>query len=125
MAVDWSKKIKEALERTDIMALSTIGDDGSWTSPVQYSHGPKFELYFLSQKDAKHVANIFKDPRVSVAIYHPDALSDGSHVGLQMKGRAKLVSEDDWLRFQITSEEIWYFNSRISRQRKRVDLAAL
>jgi hypothetical protein len=30
-------RVRQALERTDIMALSTIDEDGGpWTSPVQY-----------------------------------------------------------------------------------------
>ena len=82
--VDWRAKVTEALDRTDIMALSTIGDDDSWTSPVQYRHGPKLELYFESMEDTKHVANIRRDPRVSVAIYWPEELPGGGNLGLQM-----------------------------------------
>jgi general stress protein 26 len=124
-SVDWNQKIKEALERTNIMALSTIGNDGSWTCPVHYTHGSKLELYFQSLKDTKHVANILNDPRVSVAIYHPDALPDGSHLGLQLKGTTKLVSEEKWLRFEITPDEAWYFNSKSSSPREKIDLAKL
>jgi hypothetical protein len=35
---DLNARVKEALERTEIMALSTIGPDGSWTSPVQFRY---------------------------------------------------------------------------------------
>jgi len=69
--VDRNARVKEALERTDIMALSTIGADGSWTTPVQYSYSPKLELSFVSTMDTKHVANILKDSRVFVAVYGP------------------------------------------------------
>jgi nitroimidazol reductase NimA-like FMN-containing flavoprotein (pyridoxamine 5'-phosphate oxidase superfamily) len=51
------------------MALSTMGPDGSWTTPVQYRHDNRLNLYFMSLPDAKHVLNIRTDPRVSVAIY--------------------------------------------------------
>jgi nitroimidazol reductase NimA-like FMN-containing flavoprotein (pyridoxamine 5'-phosphate oxidase superfamily) len=57
------------LERTPIMALSTVGPDGSWTSPVQFAYNEKLELSFMSMPDTKHVQNILKDPRVSAAIY--------------------------------------------------------
>ncbi len=125
MPADWNTKVKEALARTDIMALSTIGHDGSWTSPVQYSHGPKLQLYFLSKRDSKHVANILKDERVSLAIYHPEALPTGGHIGLQIKGTAKLVSEGEWLRFEITPTEAWYFNSKNSPSKEKIDLTKL
>jgi general stress protein 26 len=124
-SVNWNQKVEEALKRTDIMALSTIGEDGSWTSPVQYSYGPKLELFFLSLKNSKHVGNILKNPRVSLAIYHPEALPGGGHVGLQIKGTIKLVSEDEWMRFEIFPDEVWYFDSSVSSEREKVSLDEL
>ena len=114
--IDWHAKVKEALDRTDIMALSTLGDDGSWTSPVQYRHGPKLELYFESMKDTKHVANIRKDPRVSVAIYWPEEFPGGGNLGLQIRGTAEEVTGQDnrrsaesggWHTFKVTPNELW------------------
>jgi nitroimidazol reductase NimA-like FMN-containing flavoprotein (pyridoxamine 5'-phosphate oxidase superfamily) len=65
-------RVREALDRTEIMALSTLGPDGPWTSPVQFRFNDKLELFFLSMLEAKHVQNIMEDARVSVAIYsHP------------------------------------------------------
>jgi uncharacterized protein YhbP (UPF0306 family) len=92
LTIDWNVKVKEALERTDILALSTIGDDGSWTSPVQFTYNSQLELSFLSMMDTKHVTNILKEPRVSVAIYKPEPLPGGGNLGLQIKGTAKIIS---------------------------------
>lgn len=129
-SIDWSAKVKQALERTDIMSLSTVGDDGSWTSPVQYAYNPSMELSFLSKMDTKHVANILKDPRVSLAIYKPEPFPEGHNLGLQIIGIAKHVSEgkndpDGWQKFVITPKEVWCFDSRISDQRKKIDLKTL
>jgi hypothetical protein len=130
--IDWHSKVKEALDRTDIMALSTIGDDGSWTSPVQYRHGPNLELYFESTKDTKHVANIRKNPRVSVAIYWPEEFPSGGNLGLQIRGIAEEVtSEGDrppvgsggWHTFKITPDEVWCFDSRVSPTRQKIELS--
>jgi hypothetical protein len=41
---DLNARVQEALERTPIMALSTVGPDGSWTSPVQFAYNEKLEL---------------------------------------------------------------------------------
>ena len=126
--VDRNARVKEALERTDIMALSTIGADGSWTTPVQYSYSPKLELSFVSMMDTKHVANILKDSRVSVAIYSPVQFPGGGSLGLQIKGEAKLLSRDDdkgWHTFTITPEEVWCFDSRTSRKRERIDVTGV
>jgi hypothetical protein len=39
----------EALTRTDIMAPTTLDDDGgSWISPVQFQYDASLHLYFAS-----------------------------------------------------------------------------
>lgn len=121
--VDLNARVKEALERTKIMALSTIGPDGSWTSPVQFSYDETLELVFMSMPDTKHVQNILEDPRVSVAIYSFPG-PEGGNLGLQIKGRADDVtgqsgndrvaaSSETWRRFRIVPEEVWCFDSRV------------
>ena len=62
MSEDLKRRVKEALERTDIMALSTIGTDGPWTAPVQYRYNEKLDLFFLSMPDTKHVRHILATP---------------------------------------------------------------
>ena len=133
---DLNARVKEALERTEIMALSTIGPDGSWTSPVQFSYNEKLELSFMSMPDTKHVQNIVKDPRVSLAIYSFPG-PEGGNLGLQIKGRADDVtgqsdtdeavgSYETWHRFRIVPEEVWCFDSRVfGGKRQRVDLSDL
>jgi general stress protein 26 len=131
--IDWHAKVKEALDRTDIMALSTVGDDGSWTSPVQYPHGPKLELYFESMEDTKHVANIRENPHVSVAIYRPAEFPGGGNLGLQIRGTAEEVTSEGsqptraggWHTFKITPDEVWCFDSRVSPKRQKIELAGL
>ena len=125
MTDDLNESVKEALDRTVIMALSTIGPDGSWTCPVHYQYNEALELFFMSMPDTKHVGNIHADPRVSAAIFTAPG-SDGVKLGLQVKGTAIDLGPDDkhgdWHNFKITPEEIWCLDSRMSRQRQRVEL---
>src|SRR5207247_7520654 len=97
--IDWAAKVKEALDRTDIMALSTIGPDGSWTGPVQYRYSEKLDLYFVSLKSSRHVTNILHDPRVSVAIYKPEPFPGpkGGNLGLQIRGREQRLADRAWI----------------------------
>jgi len=44
--IDWAAKVKEALDRTDIMALSTIGPDGA--GPVQFNTATAKSLTSIS-----------------------------------------------------------------------------
>lgn len=124
MADILNESVKEALNRTKIMALSTVGSDGSWTCPVHYQYNEELELFFMSMPDTKHVENIHADPRVSVAIFTPPS-SAGEKLGLQIKGIATDLGPDeahgDWHNFKITPEEVWCLDSRISKQRQRVD----
>jgi general stress protein 26 len=127
MSSDVSKRVKEALDRTEIMALSTVGDDGSWVSPVRFEYNERLELTFTSMMDTKHVQNILKDPRVSAAIYSFPG-PPGGNLGLQIKGKAEHISsgrEEGWQQFKITPDEVWYFDSRELRKRQKVDLSKL
>ncbi len=129
MSEDLNRRVGEALDSTQIMALSTIGPDGPWTSPVQYHHNERLDLFFLSMPHTRHVRNILSDPRVSVAIYsHPGP--PGGNLGLQIGGRAEHLNaestNDGWQSFKITPEDVWCFDSRVyGRQPRRVDLTDL
>jgi general stress protein 26 len=127
MSSDINDRVKEALERTEIMALSTVGSDGSWVSPVRYTCNNKLELTFTSMMDTKHVQNILKDPRVSVAIYSFPG-PKGGNLGLQIKGTSEHMpsqSDDGWQNFKILPDEVWCFDSRVAMERKLVDLTNL
>jgi general stress protein 26 len=125
---DLDERVREALARTDIMALSTVGPDGPWTSPVQYQHNDNLELFFKSQADTKHGANIRRDPRVAVAIYNSPG-PPGGNLGLQIKGRAQRIREapdaGGWLQYRVIPDDVWCFDSRVfGGHRRRVNLPA-
>ncbi len=128
MTTDLNGRVREALARTEIMALSTVGLDGSWTSPVQYRSDDKLNLYFMSMPDAKHVQNIRRETRVSLAIYSFPG-PPGGNLALQIKGAAEHLADEStrgsWQHFKITPHEVWCFDSRVTRKRQRVDLAHL
>jgi uncharacterized protein YhbP (UPF0306 family) len=113
--VDWNKKIKEALDRTEFMAISTVGDDGSWTNPVAFAYSEKMELFFISMIDCKHTQNILKNKNVSAAIFKTERFSEGDVLGLQLKGNAvHLTSSDD-----IKKAADYYFNRSSSNDEFR------
>ena len=139
--IDWNQKVKEALDRTEFMAISTVGDESSWTNPVQYGYSEKLDLYFVSMMDSKHVRNILKDPRISAAIFKTERFAgpEGDVLGLQLKGTAKHLTDQseieeavrcyggktdgDWQFFKIMVDELWCFDSRVfGEKREQVDL---
>lgn len=141
---NWNSKVKEALDRTEFMAISTIGEDGSWTNPVEFHYSEKMNLYFVSMIDTKHVQNILRDPRISAAIFKTERFPgpEGDVLGLQLKGTAQhLTDERDieeavrcwggrpsevWNFFKIVPEEVWCFDSReFGEKRVKVDLSSI
>ena len=88
---DWNKHIKEALDRTEFMALSTVGEDGSWVCPLQFSYDEKLTLYFKSMPNSKHMQNIRGNPETSVAIFSTTRLPDRNVTGIQLKGKATIL----------------------------------
>ncbi|GEM_PF-1280107 len=86
--IDWNIKVKEALERTEFMALATLGEEGSWINPVAFAYSEKMELFFISMMDNRHTKNIIVNPNVSVAIFKTERFPEGDVMGLQLKGIA-------------------------------------
>jgi nitroimidazol reductase NimA-like FMN-containing flavoprotein (pyridoxamine 5'-phosphate oxidase superfamily) len=92
--MDWNQKVKEALDRTEFMVISTTGADGSWTCPVQFRYSDKLDLYFRSLVHAKHMLDLQNDDRVSVAIFSTERFANSRDVmGLQLKGRARILED--------------------------------
>ena len=94
--IDWTAKVKEALDRTEFMAISTCGEDGSWTNPVAFAYGERLELFFISMMQSKHSKNILTNPNVSVAIFKTERFPSGDVLGLQLRGKAShLTTQKD------------------------------
>jgi nitroimidazol reductase NimA-like FMN-containing flavoprotein (pyridoxamine 5'-phosphate oxidase superfamily) len=91
--IDWNQKVKEALDRTEFMAMSTVGEDGSWTNPVQFGYDEKLNLYFKSMPHSRHMEYLAKDPRISVAIFKTERFPDREVLGLQLAGMAQILTE--------------------------------
>lgn len=143
--IDWNAKVQEALGRTEFMAISTVGNDGSWTNPVAYAYSEKLELFFISMMTSKHAQNILKNSQVSGAIYKTERFEDGEVLGLQFAGKAihltdvnevarasryYLKSNDElgaeWQFFKIVPDEVWCFDSRVfGEERRQIDMTAL
>jgi Pyridoxamine 5'-phosphate oxidase len=77
----------------------------------------------------RHVQNILRDPRVSLAIYsYPGP--PGGNLGLQIRGKAERLGEDSpahgWQTLGVIPEEVWCFDSRVyGGDRRLVDISEL
>lgn len=93
--VDWSKNLKEVMDRTEFMALTTVGGGDSWVCPVQFSYDEHLNLYFKSMPNSRHMQYLRSNPNVSVAIFSTNRFPEGDVAGLQLKGKAEILSTQD------------------------------
>jgi nitroimidazol reductase NimA-like FMN-containing flavoprotein (pyridoxamine 5'-phosphate oxidase superfamily) len=58
------------MERNSLLGLATADTDGRpWVSPVFYSLDDDYQLYWVSDVDAQHSANVRRRPGVTIVIH--------------------------------------------------------
>jgi nitroimidazol reductase NimA-like FMN-containing flavoprotein (pyridoxamine 5'-phosphate oxidase superfamily) len=58
------------IEGTQHMTVATVGNDGQpWVSPVYFAHDDNYSLYWVSDPEALHSANIRERPEVAIVIH--------------------------------------------------------
>lgn len=136
---NWKKYLTECLDSTEYCCIATVDPKGVWANPVYFSFDEKFNLYFISQMLSRHMQNLKKDPRISVAIYKTE--QKGDVVGTYIEGQAKIILDDKeeiqkafdvyyrragkgpdvqgyidnptWIYVKIVPEAIYYLNTKI------------
>jgi general stress protein 26 len=91
------KTALRVLSENRVMAVATLRPDG-WpqTTLVGYLHDD-LTLYFVIARDGQKLANIQRDPRISIAIGRPDG--DGPDLrGLSLAAKAVEVTGSDEVR---------------------------
>lgn len=93
---DWKTLITDCFSSTCFMALSTYGNQGLWVNPVYFSWDERFNLYFISELDCKHMHNIQSSSEVACAVFPTNQENDvfGSYI----KGEAEIIDRkhNDW-----------------------------
>lgn len=89
MSDELRKRVLEYLSTHTTMTVATSGPDGPWAAGLFYVNDG-FELYWLSDPDTCHSANIARNPSVAVAI-HEDYPDWRTIQGIQMAGTARQV----------------------------------
>ena len=102
---DWKILINECFESTEFMALSTYGDQGLWVNPVYFSWDDKFNLYFISQMDCKHMNNIVSNSEVACAVFPTDKPAVNDVFGVYIKGHAHVADSQEDINM---ADDIYY-----------------
>lgn len=151
---DWKKYLTECLSSTDFCCISTVDPKGVWSNPVYFAWDNLFNFFFISQMHSRHMQNIQRNSRVSMAIYKTE--QKGNVAGVQLEGTAKIITEKDnqeeikraydayygraghgpdvegyindptWLYVKVTPEQLYYFDTRFfGEERQTVPLQEL
>jgi uncharacterized protein YhbP (UPF0306 family) len=88
-------RIAGLLGQHTTLTLATLGEDGSpAAAAVFYAHDADLNLYFLSETRTRHGRNLTARPQVAGTI-QADGQDWRTICGLQLRGRASLVSASD------------------------------
>lgn len=87
------ERAKEIISQNKFMTISTASLGGRpWVSPVFFVPDDKYNLYWVSNKEAKHSKLIAKNPQVAIVIFD-SSVSDGSY-GVYFEAEAAEISEE-------------------------------
>lgn len=92
---DWPGHLGACVDSTFYCALSTHGSETPWVNPVFFSHDDKYSLLFISLPTARHMINIDRNSRVSVAIFSTAQPPGGDVRGIQIGGVATKLRDDE------------------------------
>lgn len=92
---EWEKHLRECLDSTLIAVLATREDSGVWASPVYFCYDGKFNFYFISPKETRHMKDIKKDDRVALTVISPASITGISQIGVQLEGIASEVPDKE------------------------------
>lgn len=82
------------MDSTAFLTLSTTDSGKTWTCSVAFAFDERFNLYFISPPDSRHMKNIEKDNYISVAIYSTRFGVGEAVFGVQMTGKTRIILEE-------------------------------
>lgn len=60
---DWKKYVTECLDSTCFCTFATRDENGVWANPVYFAYDNKFNIYYISPPNARHMKNTREDGR--------------------------------------------------------------
>ncbi|HUD11863.1 MAG TPA: pyridoxamine 5'-phosphate oxidase family protein [Candidatus Saccharimonadia bacterium] len=101
---DWTTHLKDCLESTKFMAVSTRGTKGLWNHAVNFAYDSALNFYFMSQPGSRHMQNISANGEIALAIFSTNQNPENDAVGMQIRGEATVLADD-----QVPQAHVTYF----------------
>jgi len=110
-----SEKAKKIITENIYMTVATATRDGEpWVSPVFFAHDDHYNLYWVSNKEARHSQNIRENSKVAIVIFDSRA-KEGDGDGVYFECEASELTDDSEI---ITAIEA--YNQRATQDEFRV-----
>ena len=81
---DAISKVKQIIKENIYCTIATATADGEpWVSPVFYGYDDKYNIYWISDKNAKHSQLVRQNPRASIVFFNskaPEGEGDGVYI---------------------------------------------
>ena len=92
------QRAKRLMDENEHMTLATADSSGApWVSPVFFVTDDAYDIYWVSDRDARHSQNVRHNPLVAVVVFETDPTVDAVYVS----GRAKELKDVDEVRHAI------------------------
>ena len=86
--IDVRGRIKEVLGQTHLMSLAVCDENGPWVADVVFIYDDDLNIYWMSDKNARHSQAIKKDNKVAGSITY-STKSKVPNFGIQFEGAAE------------------------------------
>lgn len=82
--------IRDVLEKGYLLSLATTDEGGVWVADVIYVHDDDFNIYWMSDPEARHSKAVAGNPNVAgaIAVSGPGE----NNLGIQFSGRAEKIA---------------------------------
>lgn len=90
---DVKQIIQKYLKDAVMMQLATVSENKPWVCNVWFVADKDMNIYWFSATTRRHSMEVLDNPNVAAAICLPQKPSDSTARGLQVEGRAELLTK--------------------------------
>jgi general stress protein 26 len=91
---DHSNKAKAIIEENIYCTIATADSAGKpWISPVFFAFDQDYNIYWVSDKNARHSQNIVSNPEVAIVFFNSQAV-EGEGDGVYMEATAEALTDE-------------------------------
>lgn len=113
--MDAKETAKKIIEENIYCTIATSSLEGKpWISPVFFAYDDRYNIYWVSNKDALHSQNIKLNPSIAIVFFNSKA-PEGEGDGVYFEANAQELSHDTEI-----DQAIMLFNSRVTKDEFRI-----